>query len=285
MAILRTFWLGVCLCCLSSLIFPAQAQQGKEIVEQFEKRWAGKTPPKVANPRMEEPADSIHTGVSTSLEEDLMVGPDDSPPKPPTSLEALKARFDPLRIDSLNDPKLLALSVPEIKQRIADLDSLKPEAAEAYSYALAYYAQEDKMAIVEEVNYGIRRSRALLVNYLQIEEEKKSRDILQTLDSLKIEEVYDMDKKTFLRPEWLDELKARIFTSGRLPDIQTHAIGHLMPNAKDFGLAPRQSASGYRLPLDENHNLLIIRLSRDGVKAVIWHNTKIWGSSRIVDVY
>lgn len=253
--------------------------QGREIVEKIQKRWAGKQPAGAP-----EAPDSIGTRVSTSLEEDLRLGPEDSIRPPTSSVEALYARFLPLQIDSITDPRLLRMSEEEINEHIRQIDAMKPEATQAYTYAVAYYAQDEKMEKIETVNFGLRSARAILINRLTLMREKESKSLMQELDSLTLEDVYDLETKQFTRTDWLDRVKKSIFSSGRPQNIQTHAIGLLMPNAKDFGIMPRQGAVGYRLPLDQEHNLLIMQLEHEGTKAILWYSTPVWGTSRIVDV-
>lgn len=274
---------------LLSLIFaytaaPAPAQlPGDSLVQKIRKRWNGQLPPKSPFPPSEK--DSVTTNVSTSYAEDLRLEAEDSVPPPPTSVDNLKARFDPLKVDSLNDPRLTAMSTAQIQERLKQLRALQPEAQRAYKYAVAYYAKGEKMEKVEHVVRGIRSSAALYTNYLNIREEEKARKLTHKLKGLSVEKVYDFETETFRDTAWLDEIKQRIFRSGQQPDIQTHAIGLLMPNIREFGIEPRQGAVGHRISLDQDYNLLILNLQNGGTKAILWYSTPVWGSSRVEAVY
>ncbi|MEM6298225.1 MAG: hypothetical protein AAF740_05995 [Bacteroidota bacterium] len=267
----------------------AQAQRGKTFVDTLRMRWRGQLPPKTANPR-KVPIDTLDIpdslGAYQEEEYDIMSGPDSTeapPPKPFTTAE-LQARFAPYEVKTIDDPKLVGLTEEQILNNIAEIDKIKPDADRAHTWAIAYYAADEELEKIEAVNYGLRRSKALYINTLQIARENSATNIHQKLGGMKLADIFDIDSKAFVDPEFIEKAKQDAFATRKPYTIKTHSVGLLMPNAKEFGLEPKQGASGYRYSIDEDYNLLIVKLGKDGTKAIIWYSTPVWGSSRIVAV-
>ncbi len=266
-----------------------QAQRGKGFVDTLRMRWRGQLPPKMANPR-KVPVDTLNMpdslGAYQEDEYDIISGPDSTEapaPKPFTTAE-LQARFAPYEVKTMDDPKLVGLTEEQILANIAAIDKIKPDADRAHTWAIAYYAPPEELEKIESVNYGLRRSKALYLNKLQMDRENSATTIHQKLDGMKLEDIFDIKSKTFIDPEFIEKAKQDAFATRKPYTIKTHAVGLLMPNAEEFGLEPRQGASGYRYSIDKDYNLLIVKLGKDGTKAIIWYSTPVWGSSRIVAV-
>jgi hypothetical protein len=179
------------------------------------------------------------------------------------------------------------LSYNDYEKRLNRLAELYHHTHMLNKYAVAYAASEDKLKKLMDIKVRIVRSMAY-ARY-SMEEIKKGEGAIvrKKMRNLYIHDVYDVEKKTFVNIELLNEMKSNIFHLGYPINFRCPVLGKFVPGCEKFGMNPKHSADGIRISLDDNYNLIILRISQtQEVKLVLWNKGFIKiGESRIVDVF
>lgn len=130
---------------------------------------------------------------------------------------------------------------------------------------------EDSLTYLElsDLAFEARKSRALLENKMREHKYQKVNSLRKHVDSLSADAFVD-DAGNIKNTKLLDQLKEIIFEGKQAPNVQSFSLGSVVPDAKKYGLNPRQGVVGFRLPLGPEHHLLILDLQTDGKQSFIW---------------
>jgi hypothetical protein len=179
------------------------------------------------------------------------------------------------------------LSHDDYQKKVDRLSELYHYTHMLSKYAVAYAAPEEKMKKLTDMKARIVRSMAYARNFMEEIKKADGGIVRKKLRNLYINDVYDVEKKSFTNIELLNDIKNNLFFLGYPVNFRCPILGKFVPGCEKFGMNPRHSADGIRISLDENYNLIVLRISQtQQVKLILWNKgfVKI-GQSRIIDVF
>ena len=223
---------------------------------------------------------------STQLEiviTDSTVSPTDSTRKlirPTKSLAQLESEYAPYAVTAATVGNF---SPDELEARFLSLLDVRRHLRLNIRWRSAYGANDEDLK--GENNLMNKLRIAMAFAEINAKEERKRRSDLAIKDLLntKPEQMYDAKTLKLNNPDLINRLKENIFSSSRIPDFNSIAIGTVLPNCQNFGLHPHTQATGYRLGIGDHtdkYNLLILRLHTGEIKAFLWDDVY----AKIVDV-
>ncbi len=199
---------------------------------------------------------------------------------PSITIDQAQAKYESLKIDYSN-----TLTLEEYQRRFNELTSLREETIKMVRYSKSQEMNADIIYKYEKLDFDVKKQLTLISNKLENSRIEKGKAVSGKLNTLTLKDVYDVEQKKFINQNELTEFKENIFYSGVRYDISTHAVGRLVKGCEEFGINPQQPGFGYRISLDEDYSLYIIKLSlTEEVKAILW-NKNIPTESRVVDVF
>ncbi len=214
---------------------------------------------------------------------DSTVSPTDSTRKlirPTKSLAQLESEYAPYAVTAATVGNF---SPEELEARFVALQDVRRHLRLNIRWRSAYGANDEDLKGENALMNKLRIAMAFAE--INAKEERKRRSDLAIKDLLntKPEQMYDKKTLKFNNPDLINRLKENIFSSSRMPDFSSIAIGTVLPNCQNFGLHPHTQATGYRLGIGDHtdkYNLLILRLHTGEIKAFLWDDVY----AKIVDV-
>lgn len=200
--------------------------------------------------------------------------------RPTKSLAQLEAEYAPYAINAANARNF---EPEELERRFFMLQDVRSHLRLNIRWRSAYGATEEDLkgenALMNKLRIAMAHAE------INAKEERKRRSDLAIKDLLntKPEQMYDKETLKLNNPDLINRLKENIFSSSRMPDFSSVAIGTVLPNCKDFGLHPHTRATGYRLGIGDHtdkYNLLILMFHTGEIKAFLWDDVY----AKIVDV-
>ena len=214
---------------------------------------------------------------------DSTISPTDSTRKlirPTKSLAQLEAEYAPHAVTAAN---VTNFAPEELEKRFMALQDVRRYLRLNIRWRAAYGATDEDLKGENNLMNKIRIAMAL--SEINAKEERKKRSNLAIKDLLntKPEQMYDNKTLKLNNPDLINRLKENIFSSSRVPDFTSIALGTVLRNCEKFGLHPHTQATGYRLGIGDHtdkYNLLILRLHTGEIKAFLWDDVY----AKIVDV-
>jgi hypothetical protein len=214
---------------------------------------------------------------------DSTVSPTDSTRKllrPSKSLSQLESEYAPHAVSAAN---VGSFSPDELEARFFALKEVRGHLRLNIRWRSAYGATEEDLKGENNLMNKLRIAMALAEINSKEERRKRSDLAIKDLLNTKPEQMYDKKTLKLNNPELINRLKENIFSSSRMPDFTSVALGTVLPNCANFGLHPHTQATGYRLGIGDHtdkYNLLILRLHTGEIKAFLWDDVY----AKIVDV-
>lgn len=214
---------------------------------------------------------------------DSTISPRDSTRKltrPSKSLAQLKSEYAPYAITVANVGKF---EPEELEARFFAIKDIRRYLRINIHWRSAYGATSEDLKNENDFMNQLRIAMAL--SEMNAKEERKRRSDIAIKDLLNTapEQIYDKETLKLNNPELINRLKENLFSSSRMPDFTSVALGTVLPNCQKFGLHPHTQAMGYRLGIGDHtdkYNLLILRLHTGEIKAFLWDDVY----AKIVDV-
>ncbi|MCC5944811.1 MAG: hypothetical protein JJT94_07740 [Bernardetiaceae bacterium] len=195
--------------------------------------------------------------------------------KPKILPSTMREEFAKLKGQPIDSSSVAALEArnAELTEQIRHLDNL-------YLYHIAYFAEQESIDEIGNQIKEVRGARALIryrLEDVRAEVSKKLREKVKELSKANIADIYDVETNTYTNPTLINELRQSLLDGAVPPDIDTHAIGLVVPECDKFGINPKTPAKGHRMSIGQKHNLLIVKIENEGTKLILWdkHNLKL----------